>query len=85
MQTISATDLARNTRQALDLVSGSGETFMVERNNNVIAQLAAPPKSMTAAQALSGLHLPTLTPAQAKAWLRDSKADFDYGLHDPWA
>ena len=67
MQTISATDLVRNTRQAL----GSGETFMVERNNTVIAQLVAPPKIMTA--------------AQAKAWLQDSKADFVYGLHDPWA
>jgi antitoxin (DNA-binding transcriptional repressor) of toxin-antitoxin stability system len=76
MQTISATDLARNTRAILDRVASQGETVAIERNHTLIAQLIPPVRTMTAAQALAGLA-PMLTPTQAAAWLAGSKEDFD--------
>ena len=85
MQTISATDLARNTREILDKVASRGETVIIERNHTTIAQIMPPPQIMTAAQALAGLTFPLLTPAQATAWLKDSKGDFGDGVRDPWA
>ena len=84
MQTISATDLARNTREILDKVASRGESVAVERNRVVIAQIVPPERTMTAAQALAGLQ-PTLTPQQADAWLKESKGEFDDTVRDPWA
>lgn len=85
MQTISATDLARNTRQILDRVASRGETLAINRNHTMIAQIVPPERTMTASQALIGLGLPLLTPKQASAWLKDSKANFDEAVRDPWA
>jgi len=84
MQTISATDLARNTSKILDRVIRSGETVAVERNRAVIAQIIPPARTMSAAQALSGLE-PSLSAEQAAAWLRDSRDEFDPTVRDPWA
>jgi antitoxin (DNA-binding transcriptional repressor) of toxin-antitoxin stability system len=85
MQTISATELARNTREILDTVASRGETVAIERNNTLIAQIMPPQRTMTAAQALAGLTLPLLTQAQAAAWLQDSRQNFDDAVLDPWA
>jgi antitoxin (DNA-binding transcriptional repressor) of toxin-antitoxin stability system len=85
MQTISATNLARNTRLILDQVANQGETVTIERNHTMIAQIVPPERSMTAAQALAGLTLPMLTLTQASAWLNDSKADFGDTVRNPWA
>ncbi len=84
MRTISATDLARHTREILDQVASHGEIVVIERNHTVIAQIVPPVRIMTAAQALAGLGLPMLTPEQAAAWLKDSKNDFDETVRDPW-
>jgi antitoxin (DNA-binding transcriptional repressor) of toxin-antitoxin stability system len=84
MQTISATDLARNTREILDRVASGGETVAVERNRTTIAKIVPSERTMTAAQALAGLQ-PMLTPKQAAAWLKDSKENFDETVRDPWA
>lgn len=84
MQTISATDLARNTRAILDRVASGGETLSVERNNTLIAEIVPPKRTMTAAQALAGLTLPMLTPTQAAAWMKDSKDAFSETVRDPW-
>lgn len=84
MQTITATDLARHTRQILDIVVSRGETVAVERNNILIARIVPSDVTMTARQALAGL-LPTLTPRQGTAWLNDSRAVFDETVRDPWA
>jgi antitoxin (DNA-binding transcriptional repressor) of toxin-antitoxin stability system len=84
MQTISATELARNTSKILDRVISRGESVAVERNRAVIAQIIPPSRTMTAAQALSGLE-PGLSPEQAAAWLRDSRDEFDQKVRDPWA
>ena len=85
MQTISATDLARNTREILDKVASRGETVAVERNHIMVAKIVPPERTMTASQALAGLGLPALTPQQAAAWLKDSKEDFNQTVSDPWA
>lgn len=85
MQTISATDLARNTREILDKVASGGESVAVERNHTLIAQIVPPVRTMTASQALAGLTLPMLTPTQASAWLKDSRQDFGDAVRDPWA
>jgi len=84
MRTISATELARHTREVLDAVFSRGETVTVERNRTVIAKIIPPEPTMTAAQALAGMHV-MLTPAQADAWLKDSKDGFDEAVRDPWA
>jgi antitoxin (DNA-binding transcriptional repressor) of toxin-antitoxin stability system len=85
MRTISATDLARHTREILDKVASHGETVVIERNHTVIAQIVPPERTMTASQALAGLELPMLTPKQAAVWLKDSEDHFDETVRDPWA
>ncbi len=84
MQTISATSLARKTREILDAVAGNGETVRIERNHIVIAEIVPPERRMTAAQALSGLQ-PMLTAKQAAAWREDARGAFDEATRDPWA
>ena len=84
MQTISATDLARNTSQILDHVATGGERVAVERNRAVIAEIVPPTRAMTAAQALSGLEA-RLTREQGARWLQDSREEFDEAVRDPWA
>jgi hypothetical protein len=85
MQIVSATDLARNTREILDLVASNGETVAIERNHTMIAQIMPPQRTMTASQALTGLPIPVFTPKQAAAWLQDSRQDFVDAVRDPWA
>lgn len=84
MQTVTATDLARNTRTILDSVASRGETIAVERNHVLIARIVPSETTMTAAQALAGLR-PTLTPRQASGWIDDSRDAFDDTPRDPWA
>jgi antitoxin (DNA-binding transcriptional repressor) of toxin-antitoxin stability system len=85
MQTVSATDLARHTREILDKVVSHGETVSVERNQILIAQIIPPRRVMTASQALDGLAIPLLSAAKAAAWLKESKGDFGDEVRDPWA
>jgi antitoxin (DNA-binding transcriptional repressor) of toxin-antitoxin stability system len=85
MQTISATELARNTREVLDKVVSLGEIVAIERNSVMIAQIMPSQRSMTAVQALAGLSFAPLSAALAAAWLADSKADFNNAARDPWA
>lgn len=84
MHTVSATELARNTREILDRVAGGGEIVMVERNRTIIARIMPTERMMTAAQAIAGLQ-PALTPGQAAAWLKESRGAFDEAVRDPWA
>jgi len=82
--TVSATELARNTRKILDEVATRGESVEIERNNVTVARIVPSIPTMTAAQALEGLR-PMLTPDQARAWLEDSRGGFDETVRDPWA
>ena len=84
MQTISATDLARKTREILDKVVNQGVSMGIERNHAMIAQIIPPQQNMTATLALAGLSLPMLTPTQAIAWLKDSKEELGDGERNPW-
>lgn len=84
MQTISATDLARRTREVLDKVAIQGTTVIVERSERVIARITPEIPHMTVREALAGLE-DVLTPAEADAWLQDSRGDFDESVRDPWA
>ena len=45
MPTISATELARNARDILDMVASRGEIVMVERNRAVVARIAPPERT----------------------------------------
>lgn len=83
-QTISATELARNTRKILDDVASRGESVAIERNHVTVARIVPPAPTMTAAQALAGLR-PMLTPEEGASWLEDSRGDFDQTVGDPWA
>jgi prevent-host-death family protein len=83
MPTITATELARQTRQILDTVA-HGETVIIERNHLPVARIVPAEPLMSAAQALAGLPAP-LSPQQADAWLADSRAGFDDSVRDPWA
>jgi antitoxin (DNA-binding transcriptional repressor) of toxin-antitoxin stability system len=85
MQTISTTDLTRNTREILDKVVSRGETIAVERNHTQVAKIVPPDRIMTAQQALAGFEFPVLTPEEAAAWLKDSRGNFDETVRDPWA
>lgn len=85
MHVISATELARNTREVLDRVTSQGETVTIQRNQTLIAQIVPSPRTMSATQALSGLGISMLSPKQSDAWLTDSKEQFSDGVRDPWA
>ncbi|MDB5759663.1 MAG: hypothetical protein JWM30_2952 [Burkholderia sp.] len=84
MEKISATELARNTRQILDRVVGLGEIIAIERNHTLIAQILPAERTMTAEQAFADLR-PMLTSRQGSQWLGDSKEDLDDTVRDPWA
>lgn len=83
MTTVTATELARHTREVLDQVVGLGETVDVERNRRVVAQIVPARPLVTVRQLLSELR-PTLSVEQAKGWLDNSRRGFDEGLRDPW-
>lgn len=83
MQTISASDLARNTSAILERIF-LGETVSVMRNRTEIAHLVPPRRTMNAAQAIAGLG-GKLTPAQGESWLKESRGDFEDEVRDPWA
>jgi len=84
MEKVSATELARNTREILDRVVALGEAIAVERNHTLIAQILPAERTMTAQQAFADLP-PTLTSRQASQWLSDSRESLDDTIRDPWA
>ena len=83
MPTVSATELARNAREILDMVASGGKVVTVERNRAVVARITPPERIVTAAQALAALR-PAMTLDQAAAWLRESRETFDEAVRDPW-
>ena len=83
MPTVSATELARNAREILDMVASRGETVIVERNRSVVARITPHERIVTAAQALAALR-PVMTLEQAAAWLEESRGTFDEAVRDSW-
>jgi antitoxin (DNA-binding transcriptional repressor) of toxin-antitoxin stability system len=84
MQTISATDLARHTREVLDEVVIQKTTVIVERNSRAVARITPEVPRMTAREALAGLE-EGLSPEEVDAWSKDSRGDFDESVPNPWA
>ncbi len=84
MTTVTATELARRTREILDQVLSEGETIVVERNARPIAELVPAPRRMTARQALAGLQS-MVSVDDANRWLDDSRDEFGNDVRDPWA
>ena len=84
METITATDLARKTREVLDTVARGRETVIVERNHIAIAQIVPPENAMTVGQALA-LIRPGLTAGEGSRWLKDSRGNFSDNVRDAWA
>jgi antitoxin (DNA-binding transcriptional repressor) of toxin-antitoxin stability system len=84
MDAITATELARDTRQILDRVARAGESFDILRHQTAVARLVPARRTMTAAQALAGLRA-MMTPRSAAAWAKDSRAGFGQAVRDPWA
>lgn len=87
MQTITATELARNLRQVLDRLALGGEDLVVERNQRPIARLMPIPPRQTALEAMADLYR-TLPESAGRRWLEDSRGQDDTlgeALRDPWA
>jgi antitoxin (DNA-binding transcriptional repressor) of toxin-antitoxin stability system len=83
MKRVSATDLARNTSGILDRVVVHRETITIERNRTVIAELIPAQPTMSVREALADLD-GELSPAEADAWLKDSRDGFDEAVRNPW-
>lgn len=83
MAVVTATELARDTRRILDLVSQNRVSVEVRRNDVAVARLSPVRPTMTAAEALAGLHA-DLTHEQAQEWLRASRTPFVDAVADPW-
>ena len=86
MQSITATDLARNFRVMLNKVEFQHEELLIVRNNFPIARLVPGPATMTAAEAFGDLYR-TLPADAGKTWLTNSRLDDnrDSEVRDPWA
>ena len=85
MQTITATDFARNFRAILDSVEFRHEELMVTRNNHVVARVVPTPATMTTLEVFSDLYQ-ALSPEAGRDWLADSRSDdIRCGeVSDPW-
>lgn len=89
MQTVSATEFARNFRQMLDQVEHRGEVISIVRNQRSVATVIPGTVHMTAMEAFGDLYR-TLDDEAAETWLEDiRRADDSFdGLlsdRDPWA
>jgi len=89
MQTVTATEFARNFRQMLDQVEHRGEVISIVRNQRSVATVIPGTVHMTAMEAFGDLYR-TLDDAAADTWLEDIRRADDSvdGLlshRDPWA
>ena len=88
MQTITATELARNLRQILDRLATESDEIIIERNHQPIGRLLPGVGRMTALAAMSDLYR-TLPDVAGQDWLQDSRAndladDISEEMRDPW-
>lgn len=89
MRKITATELARNTREVLERLATYGGEVIIERNNRQVARLIGGPPRQTALEAMADLYR-TLDPEAAETWEQEG-ADvlggeyLDEGTRDPWA
>ncbi len=85
MQTVTATDFARNFRVMLDRVEFRREELMIVRNSHPVARIVPGPATMTALEAFADLY--RILPEKAGSnWLADSRQDdeHDREVRNPW-
>jgi antitoxin (DNA-binding transcriptional repressor) of toxin-antitoxin stability system len=71
-KTISFTELERNLAEYLDRVSSNGESFVVQREGQAVAELRPTPRGVRGADFIARFPgLPHLTPAEADDFARD--------------
>lgn len=85
MQTVTATNLARNFRTMLDRVEFRHEELLIMRNNHPVARIIPGPATMTADEAFADLYR-TLPEEAGRDWLADSRRDGDRDgeVRNPW-
>ena len=85
MQTVTATNLARNFRVMLDRVEFRHEELLIVRNNHPVARIIPGPATMTAVEAFADLYR-TLPEEAGRDWLADSRLDEarDGEVRNPW-
>ena len=89
MRKITATELARNTREVLESLATYGGEVIIERNHRQVAKLIGGPPQQTALEAMADLYR-TIPPEAAETWEQDGVdvigGEFlDGGVRDPWA
>jgi PHD/YefM family antitoxin component YafN of YafNO toxin-antitoxin module len=91
MQTVTATEFARNFRQMLDQVEHRGEVIAIVRNQRAVATVIPGVAHMTAMEAFGDLY-GTLDNEAAATWLEDARrvdealdGYIDGTPKDPWA
>ncbi len=85
MQTVTATDFARNFRKMLDRVEFRHEELLIVRNHHPVARVIPGPPAMTALEAMADLHC-IISEESARDWLGDSRQDElrDGEMRNPW-
>lgn len=89
VETITATELARNLRQVLDRLAGGSGEIIIERNHQQIARILSVPGRQTALEAMSDIYR-TLPEDAAAGWLKEGEgligeSILNDGVRDPWA
>jgi len=85
MSTMTATELAKNLKKALDRLEFGGEEIIIVRNNHKIARLIPGSPHMTALEAMADVYQ-SLPPDAAKGWHKDSRlpGKLSKEMRDPW-
>lgn len=88
MQTITATELARNLRQVLDRLAVEQSEIVIERNHQPVGRLLPGAGRMTALEAMADLYQ-TLPETAGHDWLSDSRSSdlvdvVTEEIRDPW-
>lgn len=88
MQTITATELARNLRQVLDRLAVEQSEIVIERNHQPVGRLLPGAGRMTALEAMADLYQ-TIPATAGRDWLSDSRSNelvdvVSEEVRDPW-
>lgn len=87
MQSLSATEVARNFSRLLDSLEHGGEEIVVMRNKHPVAKLVPGAARMSALEALGDIFA-TLDDSEGSAWLEDIARGDRLRVaeaRDPWA
>ncbi len=85
MGTMTATELAKNLKNALNRIEFGGEEIIITRNNHKIGRLIPGSPHMTALEAMADIYR-TLPPDAAEGWIKESRnlSKLSEQVRDPW-